>query len=279
MSIMKMFIIIQLTMLSLSLASGLDLLTQVKSSNPKDRLKCLAALEEKFADKSIIDPGDYALINMLIQDDNFRVQSDALLLVYSLSKEELVPFTEAEKFEASIQSIINQERVSTLRESNLGDDEILVLLRSCMAMSDLYMWHPLASYSDYSNWQSGVARVILKYALSNRHKLSDDSDYAMLKVFNGIYEAASVIDLSSMLVESVVIDIDNISTDKVQNSIIFLWSHPLIGVNRPMNPIFKNLLRPHVETIIRKVRGIDNKFQRDEVLRIINEIINMPDNQ
>lgn len=272
MNVLIRYIIIQFIVFPVLYGGDVDLLAQIKSSIPEERSKCIEVLELKLADGHLFDPNDYEVIYKLIQDVDFRVKSDALLLIYSLSDNKKMPFDTAKKFKEIIQNSINQWRSNLLGKSNFDDGEILVSLRSCIAMSALYMWYPMASFVEYSNWQSEVVGDIFKHALNERDRLSDDSYYALLKLFDCVYDATLVVDLSFTLVNSMVNDIDRMSADKVQDSILFLWRHPVMGKNHPMHPILTSIIRPHVDVLISKSKTIANPYQRDEILRILNRI-------
>lgn len=217
-----------------------------------------------------IDPDLY---QKLLHDPEHDVSESALDELVAACHEKPSPISpeEARKMAALLEPEAAKERITTLYEGDptQAEHRIYMTCYAALALNQLYRQHALLpSTSSYGYWQEEVLRSLVIYTASDYRDPAGQHDEQVLEVFRAINDPATLVYTVELLREYP--NLDDISAARQLYYLEELWTHPLLGEGRPMNPVLLQQLGPIWEPmrdhILRNTKEKHAKEQSTQLL-------------
>lgn len=235
------------------------------SSKAQDRISA--------ADEMVAEGIDPDLYRKLLHDPEPRVSEGAMnALLYTCEETPcLIPLEEARKIAALLEPEVAEERITTLYEGEGAQQQhrTHMACHAALALSQLYRQRALLpSPSSYGHWQERVLRALVIRLASDYHDPAGQNDERVLQIFLAITDPATLHQTAELL--DTCPNLDDIPAARQLFYLTELWSHPLLGEGRPMNPVLLQVLAPVWEPvrdhILRNLRDKDRPGQETAAL-------------
>lgn len=252
-----------------------EILLHVDSKLLSEASSDSATSRAEAADKLALVPYQNPFLDILwnlLEDKDLTVKAHAALAIRSISIDAKIPISEAQKIAEFLRSHITFDKIDSAGNRSSNEDECWLLACRMLAVDSLYEWYPLISIVDYNIWQIDQMKLMFQNLASRRDSISNKTDDVMLALFDAIYNPSCARGMTNFILNNLAEDIDEISSERFERTLIACWKHRLIGKDRAMHIVLVDAMRPHLEIFFNKMMAIKDKNRRYEVERILNEL-------
>lgn len=260
---------------------------------PEHEVKARAELRRLAASRSVadrlsaaeqlgVDYMDFSLLWQLMNDADAGVRTVAISAMTTPSctvqaDQPLSPEL-AQKMADLLEKDVTQERISAAFAPGPGRDSAVGrTTNSASTLDYLYRYHDLKiSPADYTTWQRRVLRPLLLAAAGSG--TSSESLHAnTLMLFTALSETSLVLEALPLLLQK--LDDPTLPAPWLLPTLETLWSHPLLGHDKPLNILLLAQLSPRLDSlrpsILDPMKDGQDKEQAARLLNEVAEVIQM----
>ena len=211
----------------------------------------------------------FDLMAQLLGDSDPLVRKHALRALNVVCSANSFTPAEARKLGEPLKKAVTRGEIERLFEQEPSSERLAVIIEQAAALNSLYIWYPLVSHVEFESWQRGVYAYLILRLTGNDNPLPEQVRHRVGVLVHGLFEPQAIGRVLPRLVD----ELENLSPAEARNALHDLWSHPVFGNERPMNPNLKLLLRPKIKILRGKVgTRAENQHEVDEAVRILEAV-------
>lgn len=240
------------------------------SSAPKDRILALVRLDS-------LHDMNYELLWKLMNDTDTEVRLAAIqeLRLYYFTKQSAprVPAALAQKMIAMLEKEVTPERISAAFEpGHVKELPAGLAVCSAVTLGHLYADHFFTGPAyDYALWQRRVLQP-LGIAMGRQNRdMTGGLEGLLGDFYDAIDDPTALMEVLRAMMQG--LDDPGLLPDRIQSRLRMLWSHPLLGKDKPLNLMLVAQLSPRLEQLAPRLLGpMQEGSDRESATHLINEI-------